>query len=91
MQHTPGTNGERHINGSSAYYDYTSTHHAQVQATSRNDTVSTAVTNFANLRDSNGYGRNGTTEVQLTIPMTSQITPGSNTTPALVAQALSGM
>lgn len=78
---------ERQVNGSS-YYEYSTTH-AQVQPTSRTDTA--GATNFANLRDTSGYGRNGTTEVQLTGPMTSHITPGTNTTPALVAQALSGM
>ena len=74
---------ERQVNGSS-YYEYST--HAQVQPTSRTDT-----TNFTNIRDTSVYGRNGTAEVQLAGPMTSQITPGTNTTPALVAQALSGM
>ena len=82
----PCTAETRQVNGSS-YYEYST--HAQVQQpTSRtNDT-----TNFANIRDTSGYGRNNVTaEVQLTGPMTSHITPGTNTTPALVAQALSGM
>ena len=78
----PGT--ERQVNGSASYYEYSS--HAQVQPTSRTDTTNL----FTNIRDSSGYARNGT-EVQLTGPMTSQITPATNTTPALVAQALSGM
>ena len=80
----PGT--ERQVNGSASYYEYSS--HAQVQPTSRLTDTTTSL--FTNIRDSSGYGRNGT-EVQLTGPMTSQITPGTNTTPALVAQALSGM
>ena len=86
-------NSERQVNGSS-YYDYstTATHAQQIQPITcrTTDTTNTAVTNFANIRDTSGYARNGTAEVQLAGPMTSQITPGTNTTPALVAQALSG-
>ena len=84
---------ERQVNGSS-YYEYstTATHAQQIQPITcrTTDTTNTAVNNFANIRDTSGYGRNGTSEVQLAGPMTSQITPGTNTTPALVAQALSG-
>jgi hypothetical protein len=88
------------VNGCSSYYEYSTTHaQQQVQqqitaASSRpNNDSGIAGTNFASLRDTSGYSvRSGTAgEVQLAGPMTSQITPGTNTTPALVAQALSAM
>ena len=100
MHAQPTTATERQVNGCSSYYEYSTTHaQQQVQqqitaASSRtNNDSGIAGTNFANLRDTSGYSvRNGTAgEVQLAGPMTSQITPGTNTTPALVAQALSGM
>merc|ERR1712226_647988 len=96
----PTTATDRQVNGCSSYYEYSTTHaQQQVQqqitaASSRtNNDSGIAGTNFANLRDTSGYSvRSGTAgEVQLAGPMTSQITPGTNTTPALVAQALSAM
>ena len=88
---------QRQVNGSASYYEYTAAAagHAPQSSTSRVTAAIDTTTNvFTNIRDTAGYpvGRNHATEVQLAGPLTSQMTPVcTNTTPALVAQALSGM
>ena len=69
--------GEAQLNGST-YFEYQSQQPSSAQA---------AAADFPNIRDSSGFGRNA--EV-LTNQLTSHITPCS-TSPAVVAQALSGM